>query len=284
MSQAKLLFQQGKLHDAIDELTRDVKAAPTNIASRAFLFELLCFAGEWDRAQLQLEVIGHQDSQTKMAVDVYQNNIKATRERNRLFTDGLAPHFITEPPSYVDLLLSATRVMQEPSGDSRGLLDRVEEERPLLAGKINGIAFQDLKDCDELTGPVLEIFVQDKYTWLPFEQIRRIEISEPKNLRDLMWSSARIEALDGTMAQVYLPVLYPGSSDHGSDEVRLGRRTEWNLFRKDVIFGVGSRLLLVDDEETPFLDVRTIEFDHADTRDPADIADEQVHEISSTSR
>src|SRR4030095_4747104 len=102
MSQAKLLFQQGRLNEAIDELTREVKAAPNDIASRTFLFELLCFAGEWDRAERQLEVIGHQDSQTKMAVDVYQNNIKATRERNKLFTDGLAPHFITEPPSYVD--------------------------------------------------------------------------------------------------------------------------------------------------------------------------------------
>ena len=111
--------------------------------------------------------------------------------------------------------------------------------------------------------------MRDQYTWVPFEQPSRIEVAEPRNLRDLLWANARIEALDGTMAEVYLPALYNGSSAYANDEVKLGRRTEWSQYRDDVILGAGSRLLLVDAQEKHILDVRTIEFeppasDHAD--------------------
>jgi type VI secretion system protein ImpE len=281
MSQAKLLFQQGRLNEAIDELTREVKAAPNDIASRTFLFELLCFAGEWDRAERQLDVIGHQSNQAKVGADIYRQNIKAERDRARLFSDAVSPHFLIQPPAYIELWLgAASGLLSRTTHETRKLLDRAEEERPALSGKINGVAFQDLKDCDERTGPVLEIFVQEKYTWLPFEQISRIDIAEPRNLRDLLWATARIQVLDGTMAQVYIPALYAGSNNHSNDEVRLGRRTEWYLYRNGLLSGVGSRLLLLDEEERSILDVRTIEFEHNHAADPVDVADEQEVSIN----
>jgi len=275
MSKAKLLYQQGKLRDAIEELTKEVKASPGNTELRTFLFELLCFAGEWERAERQLDVISHQNPAAQMSIDVYRNNIRAERERQRLFSDGTAPHFFTEPPPYVDLLLSAIKVMHGPlNDDSQALLDRVEEERPRLAGKVDDVPFQDVRDCDDLTAPVLEVFVNDKYTWVPFEQISRIEISEPRKLRDLLWPSARIEARDGTVAQVYLPALYAGSSTHQNDDVKLGRRTEWNAFG-DVVRGAGSRVLFVDDDERAIIDVRTIEFQNPDAAVEAEAAVER---------
>jgi type VI secretion system protein ImpE len=262
MSQAKSLFEQGQLGQAIEELTREVKGSPSDNGLRTFLFELLCFTGDWDRAERQLDVISHQNAQAKLGVEVYRNNIKAERDRRRLFCEGVPPHFLTEPPPYVDVLLATINGLHESSDDqTRKALDRVEQERPILAGKINDVEFQDFRDCDGLTAPVLELILHDKYTWLPYEQIKSMEIVVPRNLRDLLWASARIEAADGTVAEVFLPALYAGSSDHPNDQVKLGRRTEWKQVGRDFGVGAGSRLFMVDDEEKAIFETRIVEFD-----------------------
>src|SRR5690242_21563127 len=51
------LLQAGKLDEAIDALSAEVRDNPTDTRRRTFLFELLCFAGEYDRAQKHLDVL-----------------------------------------------------------------------------------------------------------------------------------------------------------------------------------------------------------------------------------
>jgi type VI secretion system protein ImpE len=262
MEKAKTLLDAGNLDGAIEQLISDVKANPTDTTLRTFLFELLCFAGEWERAEKQLDVIGHQSMETAIGVQAYRNNIKAERDRQRLFDDGLQPNFLSEPPAYVDLLLAANNRLREGNlAEARETLDRAEEERPALAGKLNdNREFQDFRDYNDATGSVLEVIVKDQYTWLPFEQIKRVEIAAPKNLRDLLWASARIESTDGTMGEVFLPTLYAGSQQHDNDQVRLGRMTDWRQTSEEIYTGVGMRLFLVDDEDKAMLEVKSIEF------------------------
>lgn len=83
MAMAKELFDAGQLQAAIEEITREVKANPTDMARRAFLFGLLCFAGEWDRAEKQLDVMGHQDARTDIGARIYRQNIAAERKREQ---------------------------------------------------------------------------------------------------------------------------------------------------------------------------------------------------------
>jgi len=265
MQKAKALLDSGDLNGAIEQLISDVKGNPTDTTLRTFLFELLCFAGEWERAEKQLDVVGHQSVQTAIGVQAYRNNIKAERDRQRLFQDGLQPHFLSEPPAYVDMLLAANNRLREGNvAEAREKLDRAEEERPALSGRLNdNHAFADFRDYNDATGSVLELIVKDQYTWLPFEQIRRIEIAEPKNLRDLLWASARIESVDGTMGEVFLPTLYAGSSEHENNQVRLGRMTDWRETSDEIYTGVGMRLFLVDDVDKGMLELRSIEFDPA---------------------
>lgn len=265
MQKAKALLDAGDLKGATEQLISDVKANPTDTTLRTFLFELLCFAGEWERAEKQLDVIGHQSMQTAIGVQAYRNNIKAERDRQRLFADGLQPHFLSEPPSYVDLLLAAVNRLREGNfAEAREQLDKAEEERPALSGKLNGDRpFADFRDYNDATGSVLELIVKDQYTWLPFEQISRVEIAEPKNLRDLLWANARIESRDGTMGEVFLPTLYAGSQQHENDQIKLGRMTDWRETSEDIYTGIGMRLFLVDDEDKALLQVRSIEFDPA---------------------
>ncbi len=262
MTQAKALFEAGQLEDAISQLTREVKANPADAMRRTFLFELLCFAGRWDRAEKQLEALGQESVQAEIGVQVYHNNIKAERERRRLFADGVAPHFLTDPPGYVDLLVAAINHLREGKlAEARQLLDRAEEERPAASGTLNGQAFQDFRDYDDVVGPVLELVVKEKYAWLPFEQIKRMEIDAPKRLRDLLWAPARIEATDGTIGEVYVPALYAGSSEHPNNQVKLGRLTDWKQVSEDISLAAGLRMFLVDQEDKPIFEARTVEFD-----------------------
>jgi type VI secretion system protein ImpE len=264
MIQAKTLFEAGKLGEAIAEVTREVKSNPADATRRTFLFELLCFAGEWDRAEKQLDVIGHQSTQAELGVLVYRNNIKAERERLRLYADGIQPHFLNEPPAYVDLLIAAINQMREgKTAEARESLDRAEEERPALSGRFGGRQFQDFRDYDDVVAPVLELIVKDKYVWLPFEQIRRMEISQPQRLRDLIWAPARIEALDGTIGEVYVLSLYARSSEHANEQVRLGRMTDARQVGEDLYLAAGLRIFLIDDEDKTLFEAQAVEFDQA---------------------
>lgn len=264
MAQAKELFEAAKLEEAIEQLISEVKANPTDTSRRTFLFELLCFAGDWDRAEKQLDVIGHQSAQAELGVMVYRANIKAERERQRLFREGVAPHFMKEPPAYVDLLVDAIKQMNEgKTEEARATLDRAEEERPAISGKIGEGEFQDFRDYDDFLAPVLELIVKDRYVWMPFEQIKSLSINPPKQLRDLIWASARVEALDGTIGEVYVPSLYAGTSEHADDQVRLGRMTDWKQVEGDVYRAAGLRLFLVDDADRTLFEVGNVEFNGA---------------------
>ena len=53
--QAQQLYQAGKLDEAIETLGAEVRDNPTDTQRRAFLFELLRFAGKYDRAEKQRE-------------------------------------------------------------------------------------------------------------------------------------------------------------------------------------------------------------------------------------
>ena len=51
-SEARTLYDSGQLEAAIESLIGSVKANPGDTLQRTFLFELLCFAGQWDRAEM----------------------------------------------------------------------------------------------------------------------------------------------------------------------------------------------------------------------------------------
>ena len=75
MSVAKQLLDQGRLGDAVEELTRALRDKPLDRQARVFLFELLCFQGAFERAAKQLEIMVTQsaDATTGLAIQVYKD-------------------------------------------------------------------------------------------------------------------------------------------------------------------------------------------------------------------
>jgi len=84
-------YKAGKLQEAIDAQIQDVKTNPADQAKRLFLFELLLFAGDLDRARRQVDAITYGQMDLDMAVLGYRQLLDAELARRRLFSDGLAP-------------------------------------------------------------------------------------------------------------------------------------------------------------------------------------------------
>ena len=260
MEQAKEFVKSGQLSAAMGHVAQDIKAHPADLRLRSFLFELLCFSGEWSRADKQLDVIGHQNVESEIAVQAYRNAIRAEQDRRRVWREGMQPHFFVEPPQYVDLQLRALRELQARDGGAwMELYATAKAQWPQLKGKLNGRDFSEFRDCHDLLGPVLEVIVRDQYAWLPLEHVTRIDMDAPKRLRDSIWVPAHIETVDGTVGQMFIPALYALSSEHQSEEIKLGRITDWQDVGDNVFEGIGLRMFFSDDSEHPILDIRNME-------------------------
>jgi type VI secretion system protein ImpE len=256
---AKELLDAHQLSAAIQELNQEVKQHPANMRMRTFLFELLCFDGAHDRAERQLDILGNQDDKAGIGVEVYRHLLKADAARRRLFTDGVRPNFLTDPPEYVRACLAAVLLLQE--GDAQGARTLIEQSKasaPRLNGTINGRAFTGLTDSDDRVWPVLEVFANGAYTWIPFEQIKTMRLSRPSFLRDLLWAPVQVECVEGQQGEVYVPTLYPNSERDENEQVRLGRITEWVDLGRGLVGGLGLKTFLVGDAETSILEINEL--------------------------
>lgn len=261
MNEAKTLLESGNLSGAIEAALAFVKSNPTNPSARIFLFELSAFAGDWERAKRQLDVIGHQDTTAMIGSKILEQCVLAEGKRTDFFAKAAKPEFLASPPDYVYGLLTANnRVIEGNLKEAREILDKVDEQRPAFACKINGADAEDFRDYNDLTSVILEVIIKDSYVWVPFEQIEKITFFEPKSLRDYFWRQATLETDNGTNGEVFIPTLYNDSWRSGDDLVRLGKITDWRDFGEDIFVGEGTKLFAVGAEHKTILDLQTIEF------------------------
>jgi type VI secretion system protein ImpE len=231
------LFQAGKLDQAVQALGAELRENPGDVQRRTFLFELLCFAGAYDRAEKQLDVLAQGGKDAQLGALLYAGALHAERTRTELFQKKEYPKAGGEPAAP-------------------------------LAGTLNGQPFESFADADPRIGARLEIFAAGQYMWLPLEHIASIEMQAPKRLRDLLWSPALVRtgpAFQGReLGEVLIPALTPLCFQNTDDAVRLGRMTEWQEIEEGLLAPAGQKLFLVDDEEFALLELRQLGF-HAQT-------------------
>lgn len=230
---AKELFQAGKLQEAIQALGAELRDNPTDARRRTFLFELLCFAGEYQRAEKQLDVLAGDGRAAELGAMLYRAALHAESIRQAIFEKKDYPSCGPEPAV--------------PA-----------------SGALNGKPFQSLADADPRIGAKLEVFAAGDYLWIPFEHIASVEMRAPQRLRDLLWPAAIVRtgtAFKGReLGEVMLPALAPLSWKHPEDAVRLGRATEWQPDESGAFVPFGQKIFLVDEEEFPILEIRHLEF------------------------
>ena len=261
---AKQLFDSGNLQAAISQLTADVKASPRDLRNRIFLFELLCFTGDWQRAERQLDAVAQVsgDATVELGIEVYRGILRAEASRRQLFQgESRQPKFLSEPPPYTALHLKAlTEIIEQHFDEAETSLKESSALRKNLQGQIDDTHFDDFKDGDDLIAPFLEVVVRADYMWLALEDIVRLEIPPPRTLRDLLWIPGKVVLREQQTIDVFIPVQYYGSSDHAEDPVKLGRMTVWENVGEEMNLGKGQRTFLIDGDERSLLEIRKAEF------------------------
>jgi len=233
--EAERLYREGKLGEAIASLQEDLRSNPHDVPGRIFLFELLLFRGDFQRARKQLDVVENADPESYVGTAYQKHILRAEEKRQEMFQKGNLP-------------------------------DRMEDD-PTLKGSLNGKPFEFLADSDPRIGPRLEMIAGGQYVWMPFSEISRIQVTEPKLLRDLYWASGEIitrdQPDDDEAKEVLLPAMAALSWQHPEERVQLGRVTEWQETESGDQIPAGQKILFVDDEDIPILEVRELIIDHS---------------------
>lgn len=233
MKQASDLLKAGKLSEAIQSVIAVIRDHPTDDKARTFLFELLCFTGDFDRAEKHLDALIENKTETIHGAILYKAAIHAQKTRNTFFSE-------------------------------KEYKNSAADTAPVVSCKINGKEYKTVSDCDPRVGARLEIYAGGGFMWIPFQHIERIETEQPRRLRDLLWLPARLitgPAFKETdLGDVLLPVLTPEATGDESELVKLGRETYFALDDDGNEIPVGQKMLLADGEEIPLLEAREIVF------------------------
>ncbi|HUA85473.1 MAG TPA: type VI secretion system accessory protein TagJ [Bryobacteraceae bacterium] len=228
---SRQLFDAGKLQPAIEALGVELRDNPADAQRRTFLFELLCFAGNFDRAEKQLEVLSSGGPEAGMGALLYRSALHAERLRAEMFRNETFP------------------LDTAPSAE--------------FSGTLNGKPFSSLEDGDPRIGARLEVFAAGQYMWIPWAHIAHLKIEAPKRLRDLLWTPALLttgqDFRGQELGEILLPALAPLSFNSADDEIRLGRATDWVDLRDGEFAPLGQKMLLVDGEPLPLLSLRELE-------------------------
>src|ERR1039457_5743264 len=233
------LFQAGKLDQAVQALGAELRDNPGDVQRRTFLFELLCFAGAYDRAEKQLDVLAQGGKDAQLGALLYAGALHAERTRTDLFQKKEYPKAAAESAAAP------------------------------LTGTLNGQPFECFEDAVSRIGARLEVYAAGQYLWLPLEHIASIEMQAPKRLRDLLWAPALVRtgpAFQGReLGEVLIPALTPLSFRNTDDAVRLGRMTVWQEIEDGELAPAGQKLFRVADEDSPLPELRHFEFHARET-------------------
>ena len=255
-------FEAGNLPEAVAAALEAVKRAPADGGKRRFLCELLCFAGDLERADRQLDALAQQDPAATPAVALFRQLIRAEEARRQFFAEGRLPEFLAQPSPVLRLHLEASIHLREGRPDEAArLLDEAERQRPKASGACDGRPFTDFRDLDDLTAPFFEVLATvGKYYWVPVERVESLEFHKPARPRDLLWRRAHMVVRGGPDAEVFLPALYAGAHLEADDALRLGRATDWTGGDGSPVRGKVQRTFLVGDESVAVLDLKEISF------------------------
>src|SRR6476659_4514954 len=147
MPTAREHYAAGQLDSAIEVLGAELRNAPADAQRRTFLFELLSFAGQYDRAEKQLDVLARGGTDAELAVLPYRAALQAERVREHMFSTGDFPMGLAPTP---------------------------------VAGTINGRPFLSIEDGDPRVGARLEVMAGGRYMWIPFAYLETVTLEPPR--------------------------------------------------------------------------------------------------------
>lgn len=250
----------GNLRSAIAEINEEIKCDATNIAKRSFLMELLCIAGDLDRASKQLDTLTQQSPHHSINMTIIRQLIRAELTRRECFNEGRLPEFVGELTRDLHYRIQAiTEIRRGNFTTANEILKTAEQQFPNLTGYCNLKSFSAFRDLDDICAYIFEAFTSNgKYYWIPIDKVKTITFSLPTRPLDLLWRTAEIEIIDGPEGTIHIPATYYSWKNDLNDALKLGQETVWR--GNGPIFGLGQRTFLVGDNDMPMMNIKSLKF------------------------
>jgi type VI secretion system protein ImpE len=259
---ASELFRAGKLAPAIKAANVAVRKSPADLGGRVLLAELLLFAGNLERADTILDAAAQIDPGAMVGVAEFRQLIRAAMARRQHSREGRMPEFLGEPTQALRSGLAALVALR--AGETEEMARHAAEAeaaRPRVPGYAGDQPFDDLRDADDLHAGFFEMLTTTgKYFWIPTERVASIEFHPPRRPRDLVWRRASVSVIAGPDGDVYLPTLYDSERSDLSDELLLGRATDWIGPEEGPVRGIGQRVFVVGDNAISIMELTTLRF------------------------
>ncbi len=272
LADAEAAIRAGNPKAALVALTHAVKAAPAKAELRIFMAQLLCVMGQWERAHTQLNVVADMDETTGPMREMVGHALRCELLRKGVFDGRRSPMIFGQPDEWLALLIESQ--LRAGAGElalSQQLATRAFDAAPASSGKIDGQPFSWIADADSRLGPVLEAMINGRYYWVPFSRLARVAFEAPVDLRDVVWSPAKLQFSNGGEAIAMVPTRYAGSELSDDAQILMARKTEWQAApaapdagQTERWIGLGQRVFITDLGEHDLLSVRLIELDGDD--------------------
>ena len=234
-------------------------------------FQLLCVQGNWERAIAQLKLCAKLDPSALPMAQTYREAIICEVFREKVFKGEKDALIFGEPQDWLALLAQALRALAKgDTAHAAQLREEAFEKAPAASGEIDGQDFEWIADADMRLGPVLEIVINGKYFWMPFNVLSSLRIEAPEDLRDTVWTAVNLTLNNGGELVGLVPTRYAGTVATGEDAMLLSRTTQWNDLGEGLFAGLGQRLLVTDAAEIPLMDARNIQFAAPSSAAPSD--------------
>ncbi|MEP1329972.1 type VI secretion system accessory protein TagJ [Pseudophaeobacter sp.] len=260
-------LRSGDPDQALVALQAQVRADPSNAKLRIFLFQLLCVLGDWKRAVAQLRMSAELDPGATVMAQAYREAILCEVYREKVFKGEKDPLILGEPAPWLAQLIEALKLLGQGHADQAAALrEAAYAAAPETPGEIDGTRFDWIADADMRLGPVLEVVLNGRYFWLPFDQLQKLEIDAPTDLRDTVWMAGTVTLVNEGALPVFIPTRYPGSTA-ADGAVRLARTTLWQDAGSGAYTGVGQRLFTIGEQDFALMDIRLLQIGKQDGAD-----------------
>lgn len=262
------LMAGASLAATLTRVESEIKSRPADADLRAAFVQLLCLTGNWARANTQLKSWLALKPQAQPTVTLLEQAVQGEIQRAAVFAGQGRPVMPGEAFSWADSLLNALQA--EGAGDRekaeslRSSAFAAADSQPghvKLASAEQEQAVDWLIDGDGRLGPVCELIVNGRYTWLPFAAVSEFRFQAPASATDLVWRHTLVRLIDGSEQVCQLPVRYPFDND-APDTLRLASVTEWTPLDSagEQFTGHGQKTWLSADGDFPLLSLDVLTF------------------------
>ena len=242
------LLANGELHGAIEQVQQHLRATPGASDLRAQLVELLCLAGDLERADEVLATLAkHHPDWMPGAVNLRQL-LRAQQARLALRRGQLADDVVAVRGPALEALLALNVYLGSGQLEqATSACTALEASRTRELFKV-GDVLGEVRDCDDsLNGYVEGLGTDGRYYLWQWSELESLRFHPPASPLELVWRRTEFELTDGRQGEAFFPLTYAASQ---TDLQRLGRETDWTEHAPGIVTGVGQKLYLVGDTAT----------------------------------